>query len=241
MSHIQTIEQLFRSSHLSELLDDPSRMGIHKYSKHRMTLHGGDDRRQAQSPAPYRAKSMHDVERWQFWPRYLAMGNLIGNKFNQVSDLCPCGSALSDGQMLAMECETGLDLSKLDNAMQGPKMGKSYIAFDFRRQLLAIKGQFRRLNGELPPALRPLDAELSFEDIASQGIDIESQPSPAANGDNGKQFFDVTVTINTRRPPKFYCDFEGSDKLLAESRNKKIPVRRRATAIDFASTAVVSR
>lgn len=142
--------------------------------------------------------------------------------------------------MLAMECEIGLDISKLDNKLSGPKLGKSYIAFDFRRQLLAVKGQFRLPKEDLPPALRPLDAEIPFEDIASQGISIETHVSSSIESDKGRKFFDVTVTINTRRPPKFYCDFEGSDELLGARGNKRIPVRRRATAIDFANTDVVS-
>lgn len=75
MSYAETIEQLLRSSRLSDVLDDPSLRSIPLI----MRLQGGQD-----VPA-YKAKSLHDVQRWQFWPRYVAMGNLIGNVFNQVS------------------------------------------------------------------------------------------------------------------------------------------------------------
>lgn len=144
--------------------------------------------------------------------------------------------------MLGVKCHYGQDMSLLDNEMKGPKFGQSYFSFDFRRQLFVIKIKIHLPEAQLPPALRPLDAELSFEDIASQGIRIDKMRVPRVKKEM-EDPWEVVVTISTRRPPKFYTKFEGQDA-LAESigaRNSKfMPVRRRATAMDFVSSGVVS-
>jgi RNA-dependent RNA polymerase len=137
--------------------------------------------------------------------------------------------------MLAVNCEYGQDPSLLDNKLQGKKFGKSYIAFDFRRQLLVIKTRPKDVSpAGLPPALKPLDAELSFEDIASQGIKIDDQ---RARGE--ADMYDVVVPIHTRRPPKFYTEFEPLESGLT-SRHRQNLVRRRSTAMDFVTAGAVS-
>ena len=89
-----------------------------------------------------------------------------------------------------------------------------------------IKAQARMDRGLLPPALRPFDAELSFNDITSHGIHI------AENSVSGA-ITQITMTVNTRRPPRFFTEFETSGKFIGRTSGKR-PYRRRATAMDFA-------
>ncbi|GFZ50894.1 hypothetical protein JCM24511_08652 [Saitozyma sp. JCM 24511] len=160
-----------------------------------------------------------DVSRYQFWPNAMAMGSFIGKTFIQ---------------MLGGACEYGEDLSRVDRNGMSEGYGKSYLAFDFVRELLVIRGRLR-LGGSLPPALRPIDAELSFDDIASNGIRIETVPRIFRRSGRETRGQEVTVTVGTRRPPKFFTVFEEFEKLMGASKSKRMPYRRRATAMDFAN------
>ena len=141
--------------------------------------------------------------------------------------------------MFAINCEYGQDAEKLNNELKGGKFGKSYIAFDFRRQLLVIKTRAKDMSpASFPPALRPLDAELSFEDIASQGIKIDAEKLPMRYGFT-QEMHEVVVTINTRRPPKFFTEFEPMDASLMRGPRANL-VRRRGTAMDFVTQGAVS-
>jgi RNA-dependent RNA polymerase len=146
--------------------------------------------------------------------------------------------------MLGAGCEVGEDLSKHDRYGFVPGYGQSHLAFDFTRELFVIKSRLKLLKHNLPAALRPLDAELSFDDITSQGIHIiESTPRLVKNPDSGKleRHYDVTVTISMKRPPRFFTDFEQSETLFqGAGRSGNAPYRRRATAMDFAIGKVVS-
>lgn len=81
---------------------------------------------------------------------------------------------------------------------------------------------------DLPPALSPLEADLHFDDITSQGIHFSRGPL------NGYHRL-ITVTISCKRPPKFMVvsddDTNGYDQRYAP--------KRRATAMDFALTRTV--
>jgi RNA-dependent RNA polymerase len=137
--------------------------------------------------------------------------------------------------MLGAACEYGEDLSRVDRNGISEGYGKSYLAFDFVRELLVIRGRLR-LGGSLPPALRPIDAELSFDDIASNGIHVESVPRIFRRSGKEIRGQEVTVTVGTRRPPKFFTVFEEFEKLMGASKSsKRMPYRRRATAMDFAN------
>ncbi|WWD19157.1 hypothetical protein CI109_103615 [Kwoniella shandongensis] len=163
-----------------------------------------------------------DVARFQFWPDAIAMGSLNGRIFTQ---------------MFGAPCVKGED--------HKTHHGLSFIAFDLRRELLVIKAEMKlppMVKNQLPPALAPLDAELSFDDITSHGIHIRAEPVHMGIGQNGMVTSElrVTVTVSCRRPPKFYTVFEANDQLL-QGRNGKTPYRRRATMMDFASSGVSER
>ena len=120
--------------------------------------------------------------------------------------------------------------------------GKSFLAFDFQRELLVIKSQLQLQSTPLPPALRPVDAELAFDDIPSQGIRLDHVPKQVRDR-NGNLVagYKVTVTVSCRRPPKFYTEFEQTDDLLGRDQRdpKKGPYRRRATAMDFTTSGTI--
>ena len=110
--------------------------------------------------------------------------------------------------------------------------GMSYLAFDFTMETLVVRAKCLLDQNALPAALRPLDCEISFDDITAGGISIIEQAS-SAPGLPGRQ---VTVTVSCKRPPRFFTEFENSHELpRARSEN-----RRRATAMDFALTNMVS-
>jgi hypothetical protein len=132
-------------------------------------------------------------------------------------------------KMLGCRVEQGLDPNTLASRTQ---FGLSYLAFDFRRELLSFRGRLKVAKESLPRALQPLDAELSFSDISANGIQIVDVK---AEGNK----FSVTVTVNCRRPPKFYTALEGEDR-TGYSNARFTPDRRRATAVDFAISGVVS-
>lgn len=92
----------------------------------------------------------------------------------------------------------------------------------------------------LPPALNPLYAELSFDDINHQGIHITKRP--LLDGLTQKDALEVTVTVSCRRPPKFYAPFDPGDKAPDYMAGTKYLIdRRRATALDFAVSGVVGK
>lgn len=146
--------------------------------------------------------------------------------------------------MLGAACKVGEDLSKRDRHGYVQGHGHSYLAFDFTRELLVIRAVLLLHSDHLPAALRPLDAELSFDDITSQGIHIvESVPRLVQSGSGGnlERHYDVTVTVSMKRPPKFYTEFEANNTLFRGNSggNRSMPYRRRATAMDFAIGTVV--
>lgn len=126
--------------------------------------------------------------------------------------------------MLGANVEYGEDMS--NTRIRG--VGKSYLSFDWSDEAIHMKSVLKINSALLPPALRPLDAELAFDDVASQGIMIDNQRV----GDRHH----VIVTISVRRPPKFFIPFEGQGFGREVSRMH----RRRATAMDFAASGVVS-
>lgn len=136
-------------------------------------------------------------------------------------------------QLLGLACDLRDEI--IGSQREGQKiMPRSYLAFDFHRETLYIKARLMGLSpDDLPAALRPIDAELSFDDIAAQGIRIDQVPkSIRLRNGTTEEGHEVTVTISIRRPPKFYTEFEAHDKLLG-SKNGRQPARRRATAMDF--------
>ena len=138
--------------------------------------------------------------------------------------------------MLGAKCEFGEDKSREGLEGYKPHQGKSFLAFDFKRELLLIKATLVLPSESLPPALRPLDAELSFDDIASQGIRVHHvRPN---NPHTGAVNFQVTVTVTCRRPPKFYTAFEPTREMRLQ-KSRRLPWRRRTTAMDFAISGVV--
>lgn len=125
--------------------------------------------------------------------------------------------------MLGAGCEYGEDTS------QRRGDGKSYLAFDFTMEVLAIRARLLLHQERLPPALRPLEAEIAFDDICSRGISITEEPiSKIVDGQRVSQ---VTVTVTCKRPARFFIEFEHANQI--PSRGDWVP-RRRATAIDFA-------
>ncbi|WVF67576.1 hypothetical protein IAT40_002334 [Kwoniella sp. CBS 6097] len=152
----------------------------------------------------------NDVSEFQFWPEAVAMGSLTYRTFTQI---------------LGAGCRKGPDPNSLDGHH------RSYIAFDFKREALMIRAEMLLPAQHLPPALNPLDAELSFDDITSHGIYVTREY------ENG--ISKVTVTVSCRRPPKFRMLFEAHDKLRGVRKDE--PFRRRATAMDFAISGVAER
>lgn len=143
--------------------------------------------------------------------------------------------------MLGSRCEYGEDRTREGQFGFRPGNGLSFLAFDFVRELLVIKATLAMSRDSLPYALRPLDAELSFDDIAAQGIHIvhrEIPPPPSRRGKVDAQY-EVTVTVTCRRPPKFFTEFENEKQLGRSAADPRLPYRRRATAMDFAITPVV--
>ncbi|ORY35716.1 RNA dependent RNA polymerase-domain-containing protein [Naematelia encephala] len=168
----------------------------------------------------------HDLTQFNFHPSAIAMGSLIGRQFVQ---------------MLGAKCRVGHDYSMAGRDRNRENMGTSFLAFDFNREVLHIKASLEIDPKNIPPALRPLDAELSFDDIASQGIVIEATNRNDVSF-HGAPRKHVTVTVTTRRPPRFFTEFERNDELLGmgheRERTGKLPYRRRATAMDFATSTV---
>lgn len=134
--------------------------------------------------------------------------------------------------MLGAGCQYGEDTSE----RRGD--GKSYLAFDFTMEVIAIRARLLLRQDKLPPALRPLEAEISFDDICSRGISIVEEPSDKLV--DGQKAWQVTVTVSCKRPARFFIEFEHASAM--PGRSDRVP-RRRATAIDFAmsSSNVVSR
>jgi RNA-dependent RNA polymerase len=142
--------------------------------------------------------------------------------------------------MLGARCVYGEDKGRMGREGYKPGFGLSYLAFDFRREQIHIKAKLFIDDTHLPPALRPLDAELSFEDIANQGVHIVYKPVPPLDLKPGRgKESEVTVTITCRRPPRFYTAFEARDEMFQSGRGDRVPYRRRATAMDFATTGQV--
>jgi RNA-dependent RNA polymerase len=125
--------------------------------------------------------------------------------------------------MLGAGCEYGEDTSE----RRGD--GISYLAFDFTMEVIAIRARLMLQQDKLPPALRPLEAEIAFDDICSRGISIIEEPSDKLV--DGQKAWQVTVTLSCKRPARFFIEFEHANQL--PSRGERVP-RRRATAIDFA-------
>lgn len=109
----------------------------------------------------------------------------------------------------------------------------SYLAFDFTMETLVIRAKSLLDQNALPAALRPLDCEISFDDITAGGISIVEEKLVRP----GTSAWQVTVTVSCKRPPRFFTEFENSHELQRRSRGEN---RRRATAMDFALTAMVS-
>jgi RNA-dependent RNA polymerase len=208
--------------------------------------------------SPRQAKAQHfretnDVLNYQFWPRAVGMGTLVGRRFVQVGPV-RARPIRANKQMFGAECAYGRDTARdeeytsphdnraLPAQMKDRGWGKSYLAFDFRRECLVIKSKLSYPDSTLPAALRPIDAELSFDDIASQGISIEETGMRRQDPRTGELQQEIIVTVSIRRPPKFYTDFEESDKLpsMNGKRQSNKPYRRRATAMDFAMGSTVS-
>jgi RNA-dependent RNA polymerase len=125
--------------------------------------------------------------------------------------------------MLGAKVETGEDTSNT----RIPGVGKSCLSFDWSDETIHMKSVMKINSALLPPALRPLDAELAFDDVASQGIIIDDKRV----GDRHH----VIVTISVRRPPKYFIPLEGP----GFGREMYRMHRRRATAMDFAVSGVV--
>jgi len=132
--------------------------------------------------------------------------------------------------MLGAKVEYGEDF----NNRRVPGLGLSYLSFDWTNEKILMKARMNIEASKLPPALRPLDAELSFDDIASQGIMMEEKclnPSSSPH----TQIFSVVLTLSTRRPPRFFIPWEGP----AFSQSTRLH-KRRSTAMDFAICGTVS-
>ncbi|WWC93489.1 hypothetical protein V866_000324 [Kwoniella sp. B9012] len=159
------------------------------------------------------SKDTYDIAKYQFWPEAIAMGTLTGKTFTQI---------------LGAGCETGV------NREDWNKHGRSFVAFDFKKEQLVLRAEMKLPRDKLPPALAPLDAELSFDDITSQGFYVTHEMVGGV--------YNVVVTVSCRRPPKFYLKFEDAHLLRETDRKGFKQDRRRATAMDFAiSTGVPER
>jgi RNA-dependent RNA polymerase len=134
-------------------------------------------------------------------------------------------------QMLGAGCQYGEDTSKRHKNGESTGDGISYLAFDFTMEYLVVRAKLMLIAEAIPPALRPLDAEISFDDITAGGISIVEERKPGQSG------WEVTVTVSCKRPPRFYTEFENSHEL----QHARFENRRRATAMDFALTNLVSR
>ncbi|ODN90833.1 RNA-dependent RNA polymerase 1 [Cryptococcus wingfieldii CBS 7118] len=176
---------------------------------------------QRSQPRPGRAPANapdtpSEYDRFAFWPDAIAMGSLQGRQFTQVF-----GAACIKGQD-----ERGL--------------GRSFISFDLKREILVIKATTKLDPRILPPALNPLSAELSFNDITHQGIHITKKPLSDAIGN--PDLLEVTVTVSCRRPPKFFTDFDPGDDVPQYLQGTRYSLyRRRATAMDFTTSGVRER
>jgi RNA-dependent RNA polymerase len=147
--------------------------------------------------------------------------------------------------MFAGRCECGEDKKATDHNGTPLGHGLSYLAFNFAKEMLVIKARLSFAPGVgetmIPPALRPLDAELYFQDISSQGVHVKkTEIDPIYKHGQVIKRFQVTVTINCRRPPKFYTELEDQEHFLSD-RRRQGPMRRRATVMDFAITHIVSQ
>lgn len=179
-------------------------------------------------------EKLKDAIEYQFWPKRVGMGTLKSGRFVQVRKHHLTHSACeADAQMLGASVEYGID----EDSKPIKGMGKSYLAFDWKNENILMKATMTIDPAKLPPALRPMEAELSFDDIAAQGIIIDEKISNPESRP-GDRVFAVTVTICTRRPPKFFIPVEvqvryrGGVGARAE--------RRRGTAMDFAISGIVS-
>jgi RNA-dependent RNA polymerase len=183
-----------------------------------------------------------DVAKYQFWPDLLMMGSLTGNVFTQVSVRCHHrgrneANARPNAQIFGSHCE------KRDDPETGH--GRSFVAFDFRRELLVVKAHFLLDSARLPLVLRPLDAEISFDDIAAQGIQITNTLSTRKDPQSGQNhvFHNVQMSVTCRRPPKYYTEFkidEETKQSIGMGKREFEPYRRRATAMDFVISPLVS-
>ncbi|WWC63397.1 uncharacterized protein I303_105997 [Kwoniella dejecticola CBS 10117] len=152
----------------------------------------------------HQGREAHDTQRYQFRPDAIAVGTLTGRTFSQF---------------LGAGCETA------DNPEDPYKHGKSYIAFNFRKEQLVLRADMQLPKDKMPAALTPLDAELSFDDITSHGFYVTHE--------RVRDSFRVVVTVSCRRPPKFYVKFEDPNRLSNKDRMGHQQDRRRATAMDF--------
>ncbi|KAK6910761.1 hypothetical protein I203_104793 [Kwoniella mangroviensis CBS 8507] len=156
------------------------------------------------------SKDTNDIAKYQFWPEAIAMGTLTGKTFTQI---------------LGAGCEKGVNYDDWN------RHGKSFIAFDFKKEQLVLRAEMKLPRDRLPPALPPLDAELSFDDITSHGFYVTYEMVGGV--------YNVVVTVSCRRPPKFYLKFEDAHLLRETDRKGFKQDRRRATAMDFAISAGV--
>lgn len=119
--------------------------------------------------------------------------------------------------------------------------GKSYLLFDWKREVLEFRARFNLPPEQLPAVLRPVDAELPFEDIALGGILIQEEDHSSRYGVPAGQRLSVTVTVSTRRPPKFVVGYRINEETATRVRQADLSKvhRRRATAMDFAAESTV--
>nr|XP_019011562.1 RNA-dependent RNA polymerase 1 [Kwoniella pini CBS 10737]OCF50343.1 RNA-dependent RNA polymerase 1 [Kwoniella pini CBS 10737] len=173
------------------------------------TLPSRSDPRPGKTAQP--GKDTRDAPNYQFWPDAIAIGTLTGTTFTQI---------------LGAGCHQGV------NPNDRLRRGNSHIAFDFKNEQLVLRADMQLPKDKVPPALAPLDAELSFDDVTSHGFYVTYHRVVG-------NMFQVVVTVSCRRPPKFYVKFEhGRMDQHAEKKFKQD--RRRATAMDFAITDSVS-
>ncbi|KAK8854698.1 hypothetical protein IAR55_003437 [Kwoniella newhampshirensis] len=213
LQHGPTLKGIFRSNDFADLVSTLNLAGVSR------AAYGRSEPRPGKTA---RNRETDDVARFQFWPDGIAMGSLTGRTFTQIFG-APC----------------------VKEADSKSGHGRSFIAFDLRREMMVIKAEMKlpqEIRRQLPPALAPLDAELSFDDITSHGIHIHAEPIDIKMSHNGSTFNNmrVTVTVSCRRPPKFFTAFEENDELL-QGRRGRTPYRRRATVMDFASNRVAER
>lgn len=136
-------------------------------------------------------------------------------------------------QILGAGCHNGEDLGRRYRNGEPTGHGMSYLAFDFTMEIILLRAKFMLEERVLPPALRPLDAEIAFDDILPGGISFIEERMR----DTAKPAWQVTVTISCRRPPRFFTEFEDAARLARQNTEN----RRRVTAMDFALTNLASR